>query len=178
MGNYYDDIPIGKRHAISRETLSGLWNLSDREVRAVIADLRKQDNNDEYVIISSSGGKGYYRTTDIEEILAYKKEILNRARHTYTPLKKINRILEEHEADNQMEFVSVNNLRAARKEAGLTAQTVVEVIRRDADPKFNKSDMSRIENNRCYPTAKQLLVMSKLYRKSPSELTGMEISRN
>ncbi|MGN0694549.1 MAG: hypothetical protein ACI4LK_06545 [Lentihominibacter sp.] len=175
--NKYDDIPIGKRHAISREQLQELWGLSERGVRKVIAELRQEDNGDDYVLVSTSSGKGYYRTRNIDEIELYKKETMNRARHTFAPLKKVNRILSEHEADNQMEFTPVNNLRAARKEAGLTARAVVEVIRRDAVPKFNAYDMSRIENNRCYPTSSQLLIMSRLYRKSPSELTGMEMAQ-
>ena len=178
MSKFYDDIPIGKQHAISREELQKLWGLSERGVRAVIAELRQEDNGDEYVVVSSSGGKGYYRTKNINEIAEFKKETMNRARHTFAPLKKVNRILSEHEADNQMNFTPVNNLKAARKEAGLTARTVVEIIQRDADPKFNAYDMSRIENNRCYPTSKQLLIMSRLYRKSPSELTGMELAQN
>ena len=56
------DIPVGRENAITREQLKRKWNCSDRIMRRYIADLRAQDDGDDYVIVSYSSGKGYYRT--------------------------------------------------------------------------------------------------------------------
>lgn len=169
----YDSIPIGKENAISKERLQVMWGLtSERAVRQVVAELRKIDNGDNFVIVSLSSCKGFYRTDDPEEILKYKKETLNRAKHTFAPLGKVNRILMEN--DTQLEFAAPNKLKEAREAAGYKANEVIPLIRK-YDPSFDKSMMSKIENNKCNPTILQLSVMASLYKKTTAELTGVEI---
>lgn len=171
----YEDVPIGKENAISRYELCKLWgDISERTVRSFIASLREMDNGDDYVIVSLSHCRGYYRTSDPEEIKAYRKETMNRAKNTFIPLKKVNRILSAHENAGQLELPP-NNLKTARKAAGIQAQEAVEIIKKEIDPRFNTVTMSLIENNKALPTAGQLMVMSRLYGKSTGELTGMEI---
>ena len=92
--NYYNDIPIGKDHAVTKEKLSIRWHMDERSVRKIIQELRIADFGDNYVIISSSSGRGYYRSSDKAEIERFRKEIINRARNTFLPLKKINRVLD------------------------------------------------------------------------------------
>ena len=169
----YDSIPIGKENAITKEELQKLWSLSsERVVRRTVAELRKIDNGDNFVIVSLSNSKGFYRTDDPEEILKYKKETLNRAKHTFAPLGKVNRILMEN--DTQLELAAPNKLKEAREAAGYKANEVVPIIRK-YDPSFDKSMMSKIENNKCLPTRLQLSVMANLYKKPVAELTGVEI---
>ena len=100
----YNDIPIGRENAVTKGELVRKWNRSERGVRLIIQELRQIDNGDNYVIVSFSGGKGYYKTDDLEEIEAYKRETIRRARHTFAPLRKINRILETYEIPEQLEF--------------------------------------------------------------------------
>lgn len=173
MSQYYDDIPIGKENAISKEELQRKWGMTERGVRAKIADLRQQDNGDNLVIVSLSSSRGFYRTDNIKEILAYKKETLNRARHLYGPLRKVNRILERE--DTQLELVPVNNFKAMREAAGIMAKDVIAIIQKQ-DPTFNKIIMSHIENNKCFPTSLQASIMAQLYGCTVAELTGMEIT--
>lgn len=169
----YNSIPVGSENAISKEDLKTLWGVkSERGVRLAIAEMRQIDNGDNYVIVSFSNGKGYYKTDDPEEIANFKREIISRAKNTFAPLKKANRILLNYE--NQLEFIPANNLKAAREEVGLQAKYVVEVIKQK-DPTFDKVTMSRIENNKCLPTALQISIMSSLYGKSSGELVGMEV---
>lgn len=169
----YNSIPVGSENAISKEVLQSLWGMkSERSVRQTISDLRQIDNGDSYVIVSFSNGKGYYRTDDPKEIANFKREIISRAKNTFAPLKKANRILLNY--DDQLEFIPPNNLKAAREEVGLQAKEVVEIIKRK-DPTFDKSTMSRIENNKCLPTALQISIMSSLYKKTAGELVGMEL---
>ena len=78
------------------------------------------------------------------------------------------------ESDTQLEFASPNKLREARESAGLKAKDVIPIIQK-YDPNFNKVTMSMIENNKAYPTALQLKLMSRLYKQSTTELVGMEI---
>lgn len=169
----YDSIPVGKENAISKERLQELWGFTnERAVRKTIAELRKLDNGDNFIIVSTSGCKGFYKTDDPEDILRYKKETLNRAKHTFAPLGKVNRILME--SDTQLEFAAPNKLREAREAAGLKAKDVIPIIQQ-YDPNFNKVTMSMIENDKAYPTALQLKLMSRLYKQSTTELVGMEI---
>lgn len=88
-----DDIPIGAENAITREALARKWNTNDRTAREIIAKLRADDNGDGYVIVSHSNGRGYYRTDNIDQIRHFFNETMNRARHTFLPLKKVRRIL-------------------------------------------------------------------------------------
>jgi hypothetical protein len=91
----YGMLPIGSKNAISRKELSDLWGLSDRTARIVIAELRKMDFGDSYIIVSYSDGKGYYRTDDIDEIEAFAAEMRSRALNIFAPLRKANRIIRE-----------------------------------------------------------------------------------
>jgi hypothetical protein len=88
-------LPIGSKNAISRKELSDLWGLGDRTARMVIAELRKMDFGDSYIIVSYSDGKGYYRTDDIDEIEAFAAEMRSRALNIFAPLRKANRIIRE-----------------------------------------------------------------------------------
>ena len=88
-----EDIPIGAENAITRQRLAALWHTDDRTAREYIAQLREEDNGDSYVIVSHSNGRGYYRTNDRAAIEHYYRETMNRARHTFRPLKKVRRIL-------------------------------------------------------------------------------------
>jgi hypothetical protein len=92
----YGMIPIGAWNAISRQELSNLWGLSDRSARLVIAELRKMDFGDNFIIVSYSDGKGYYKTSDIAEIEAFAAEMRSRALNIFAPLKKANRIIREY----------------------------------------------------------------------------------
>ncbi|MGN1167181.1 MAG: hypothetical protein ACI4S2_12510 [Lachnospiraceae bacterium] len=170
----YEDIPIGRQNAISKYELARIWNIrSERAVRARIEKMRAIDNGDGFVIVSLSSGRGFYRTDDIKEITAYKNETTNRARHTFAPLKKVNRILMESDMQ-QLELVPPNRLKEAREAAGLQAKQVISIIQQH-DPSFNKVTMSLIENNKALPTALQLSVMSRLYKSTPAELIGMDL---
>lgn len=91
----YNDIPIGKENAITYPKLCELWECSERQVRHILHELSYLDNGDNYVLIRSSHGKGFYKTDNMAEIERYKKEIYNRARRTFAPAKKIRRILKE-----------------------------------------------------------------------------------
>ena len=167
--NYYDDIPVGKENAITKYRLSVLWHLDERTVRRIIQELRAADFGDNYVIVSSSGGRGYYKTDNLEEIEAFKREVTNRAKHTFLPLKKVNRIL--HSA-GQVELV--NNMQAIRKAKGISNAQAVNYVRQ-YDPYFDKSVLSKIENGRCGATNQQLAALSELYGSSPEELTGLTL---
>lgn len=92
---YWNSIPIGAENAISYESLCILWHANKREVRRILHELSKEDNGDCLVLIRSSHGKGFYRSSDLCDIIRYKKECTNRARNTLAPLLKINRILIE-----------------------------------------------------------------------------------
>lgn len=90
---YYNSIPIGRENAITYPELCVLWGKSERQVRQILHDLSYIDNDDNYILIRSSHGKGFYKTDDVREIERYKKECINRAKRTFAPIRKINRVL-------------------------------------------------------------------------------------
>lgn len=67
-------IPHGKENAISRNELSRLLKLPDRQVRKLIEQKRQRG----IPILSSSREKGYWLSEDISEIQAFLKESENR----------------------------------------------------------------------------------------------------
>ena len=94
---YWNDIPIGRDNAITYNELIMLWGVSERKVRAILHDLSYVDNGDNYVLIRSSRGKGFYKTDNIADIESYKRECTNRAKRTFAPLRKIRRVLKSQE---------------------------------------------------------------------------------
>lgn len=160
---YYNDLPIGKKNAVTKEQLQCKWNMSERAVRKIISDLRAMDIEDDYVIVSLSTGKGYYKTNDIGEIRAFRKEVTNRGRHTFKPLRKVNRILA---------MQSTNALKEKRLALNITTKEAIEYVK-EVDPAFDKSLLSKIENGRCNPTNTQLFRLAELYESTPEELAGV-----
>lgn len=95
MEQYYNDIPIGKENAVTYPILCAKWGCSARTVRRILHELSYTDNGDGYIIIRSSRGNGFYKTDNLAEIEKYKRECTNRAKHTFAPLRKIRRVLNE-----------------------------------------------------------------------------------
>lgn len=98
----WDDIPIGRDNAITYLELCFKWDCNKRKVRSILHKLSGYDSGDKFILIRSSKGKGFYKTDDVKEIEQYKKECMNRARHTFIPLRKINRVLDIN--DNQVDM--------------------------------------------------------------------------
>lgn len=93
---YWDCIPVGKENAITYPELCLMWDCSARKVRNILHELSYEDNGDNMILIRSSHGKGFYKTDNSEDIERYKKECINRAKHTFAPLRKINRVLKSN----------------------------------------------------------------------------------
>lgn len=161
LQDYYNDIPAGKRNAITKDALMAKWEQPERTVRKIIRELRLQDFDDDYIIISRSKGKGYYKSNDLKEIEEYKKEVLNRGRHTFAPLAKVNRILAAERT---------STLKQIRKAKGLSNVEVIAALKQ-IDPSFDKSILSRYENGKSVPTKEQLKIMAELYEVSVEDLT-------
>ena len=101
MEQFWLDIPIGRENAITYPELCVLWGCSERKVRQILHDLSYMDNNDKYVLIRSSRGKGFYKTDNVQEIERYRIECTNRAKRTFAPLRKIRRVLKEANNEKQ-----------------------------------------------------------------------------
>ena len=93
LEEYWDLIPIGKENRVTYSDLCLDWGMSERAVRNVLHQLSMRDDGSDYVLIRSSKLRGFYRTDNREEIEAYRREVYNRARHTFAPFRKIDRIL-------------------------------------------------------------------------------------
>lgn len=88
--NILDYIPYGKENAIKRENLVLITKLSDRNVRELIAEARREE-----VIINLQDGGGYYRPTCKAEIERYLKQETRRAKSIFYHLKSARRALKE-----------------------------------------------------------------------------------
>jgi len=84
MQNIVNHIPFGKQNAITRLELANITNLTDREVRRLISEARK-----ETVILSVYGGKGYFRPTKDErrEVEKWLRKEHSRAVSTFKAMK-------------------------------------------------------------------------------------------
>ena len=164
---YYNSIPVGRENAVSYPTLCEKWGMSERAVRRKLHELSYLDTGDNFVIIRSGHGKGFYKTDDINEIKVYKKEIMAKAKSNFAPLGKINRILN---SDTEALQTSIfNNMKAIRLERNLYQQDVVEYMRK-FDLSFDTPMLSKFENGFCLPTPYQLMKLAELYKCNPSDL--------
>lgn len=166
---YWNDIPIGKQDAVTYADLMRIWGTGERQVRKLLHDLSTYDNGDNYVLIRSASGKGFYRTDNEATIKAYRQECLNKGKSVFAPVKKINRILNENAS--QIEFE--NNLRVYREAKGLKQGDVCKQMKR-IDRAFDKSMLSKMENNVCLPTPFQAAKLADIYGCSVSELVNAE----
>lgn len=89
---YWNDIPIGAKNAVSYEELSAKWHRTHRGVRKILELLGTADTGDDYILIRSSHGRGFFRTKDRRLIHRYRKEVINRANNVLKPLNKIYKV--------------------------------------------------------------------------------------
>ena len=73
-------IPEGREHAISRKELRALLGRDDRVIREWIKQANRRLEPEGKVILSSSSWRGYWISSDPEEIAAYLQEQGSRAR--------------------------------------------------------------------------------------------------
>ena len=100
LAKYWRDIPTDDRNnksTVDYHTLTMTWNCSARHVREILAALSWYDNGDDYILIRTSQGSGFFKTKNPAVISAYRREVYNRAMNTLKPLKKIKRILNKNE---------------------------------------------------------------------------------
>lgn len=166
---YWTEIPVGKENAITYEQLCIIWKKNERAVRRILHELSGYDNGDDYILIRSSHGKGFYKTTDPHDIEAFRKECIGRGKHVFAPVRKIDRVLK---TDNQLSFV--NNLRAVRTSQNMQQTEVCERMK-NVDPSFDVSMLSRMENGRCLPTPLQLAQLAYIYGCTAKDLVNTDL---
>ena len=166
---YWNDIPVGKENAVTYADLCALWQCHDRAARNILHELSIYDNGDNYILIRSSGRKGFYKTDNEDEIQAFKSECISRGRSVFAPVKKINRVL--HAETRQFDFE--NNLRIIRESRGLKQCQVCDSMKQ-YDSHFDNSLLSKMENGVCLPTIFQLSKLAELYGCTPSELLDLD----
>ena len=170
LERFWDCIPIGRENAIQYEQLEWLWNMSNRRVREILAELSCFDNGDNYILIRSSRGGGFYLTDDPDDIAAYRREVYSRAIKTFAPLKKINRV-QRDTAPEAINYSFTNNLRLKRLECGMTQAQVVTRMKY-FDSSFDESMLSKFENGYALPTPKQLHALASILNCEPFVLVG------
>lgn len=165
LEKYWSELPVGSANAATYEELCARWNKSERDVRSLLHDLSAFDNGDDFILIRSSKKKGFYKTDDAEEIIAYKQECLSKGKSVFAPVRKCNRVLRA----NTTQYSLVNNLRVVRESLAMKQSDVVWAMK-DIDPHFDKPMLSRMENSYCIPTPQQLSALSVIYGCAPEDL--------
>lgn len=155
---YWSELPVGVENATDYATLCALWGTTERRVRQILHKLSCYDNGDNYILVRSARGKGFYKTDDAPTIAKYKQECLNKGKSIFAPVKKINRI----QKANEVQYSIDNNLRVYREAAGLTQGEVCQIMH-ECDSAFDKPMLSKMENNFCLPTPIQLAKLAELY---------------
>lgn len=82
-------IPYGAQNAISRDELSAVVGLTDRQTRRCIAQARK----DGFYIVNGENGKGYALEVDLDALEAHYRVEKSRALSTLARLAKLRRHL-------------------------------------------------------------------------------------
>lgn len=167
---YWNDIPVGRANAVTYEVLCAAWGCDRRQARKILHDLSHYDNGDKYILIRSSGCKGFYKTDDETEILAYKRECLNKGRSVFAPVKKINRVLNA----NACQYNFANNLRFVRVSRGMKQIDVCRLMKKH-DKAFDKSLLSKLENSVVLPTPYQIFLLAQIYGVEPIELLDVNL---
>lgn len=103
LTQYWESIPIGKKNRVTYGELCDLWGMSKRMVRLILNRLASWDNNDPYILVRSSSSRGFWRTSDREEIARYRREPLSRAKSYLRQLDKINRVLGENPLQGKLD---------------------------------------------------------------------------
>ena len=94
-------IPFNKENAVTKSELADMFSVSERAIRHSVELLREQTHD--YVIISSSQFKGYYKTKDPAEIQNFIEEQTRRAKKILWNLKKAKQFLgEKDQLQNNM----------------------------------------------------------------------------
>lgn len=168
---YWNDIPVGAENAVTYDYLCLLWGKNQREVRRILHALSMEDNGDDYVLIRSGHGKGFYKTDNETALRSYKKECLNKGRSNFAPVKKINRILKGNAEALQSSVF--NNLKSVRVSKGLSQP---EVCKRMSmlGCSIDVPTLSKMENGVFLPPPYHLSVMAHIYNVKPSELVMVE----
>lgn len=82
-----ETIPVGRENAVTRRQLCELTGLNDREVRRQISQLRTVDDGTDMVIVSLSNGRGYYRSSNPDEIRHFINEMRKRNRMVFRTIR-------------------------------------------------------------------------------------------
>ena len=168
---FWHELPTGRNNAVCYEKLCALWGVGERAARQILHELSAFDNGDDYVLIRSSKGKGFYKTDDKDEIEAYKKECLHKGKSIFAPVRKINRILNANDAQYSFE----NNLRVMREGLHMKQSEVCEAMRNYFnDAAFDVPMLSKMENGFCLPTPTQLYALAEIYMCAPQDLIDFE----
>ena len=167
---YWNDLPIGRENAVTYTVLCDLWQVSERKARAILHELSLFDNGDDYILIRSSNGKGFYKTDKADEMKAYRRECLSKGRSVFAPVKKINRVL----SNDAEQYSLTNNMRVIREQRGLKQRVVCAEMKR-YDRAFDISLLSKYENGVCMPTPYQLAKIAQIYGVEPFELIDGEL---
>ena len=170
---YWQDIPVGAENAVTYDDLRLWWGKDKRSVRDILHELSVYDNGDNYVLIRSGRGKGFYKTDDEEIIKAYKKECLNKGRSNFAPIKKINRILKGN-ADALQGSV-FNNIKAVRLSKRLSQPQVCARMN-ERGCSVDVPMLSKMENGVFLPPPYYLAVMAEIFACEPSELVMVDLS--
>lgn len=172
LNEYWNNIPVGKDKAITYTELCELWQCDERTARARLQTLSLHDNGDDYILIRSGGCKGFYRTDDMEEMKAYKRECMNKGRSIFAPIKKINRVLNA----NAEQYSFENNLRVIRENRGMkqgeVCNRIQEITHNNA---FDKPLLSKMENGVIMPTPYYIILLAQIYDVEPTELLNMNL---
>lgn len=172
LERYWQSIPVGKDNAITYPRLELVWRMSERKVRMMLAELSGYDNGDDFILIRSSRGGGFYRTDDPDDIAAYKRECRSRAIKTFAPMRKINRVLSKLDAGS-INCSLFNNIQNVRRERGMSQVDVCNCLR-DLGIPSDVSLLSKIENGHAMPTPAQLSAMALIFHCEPFELVAVE----
>ena len=173
LETFWNELPTGRENAATYDDLCLSWGKSKREVRRILHELSLYDNGDDFVLIRSGKTRGFYKTDNLAEIAAYRKECLNKGRSVFAPVRKCNRVLRGEETAMQANVF--NNMKSIRLQKNLTQPQVCKLMTErgfDVDVPM----LSKIENGVFLPPPNFLAAMAEIFGCKPNDLVMLDFS--
>ena len=166
-----DEIPVGVENAITNADLRQRWNVAERTRQEIVQALRRDDNGDDYIIMSTPNKGAYFRTNDLVIIRGYIDECQQKIEAIRDDMRKARRIVAKNTAPASKSQLPtlVCKLKNFRLASGITQSDFVRFMR-ESCYEFDRMALSKAENGHIILSPPAILAAAKILGCTPSDI--------
>lgn len=166
-----DEIPVGVENAITNAELRQRWNVAERTRQEIVQVLRRDDNGDDYIIMSTANKGAYFRTDNPVIIRSYIEDCQQKIRGIQEDMRKASRIMAQRAAPTPKPSLPtmVCKLKDLRIASGITQADFVRFMRKSCY-EFDRMTLSKAENGHIILSLPAILAAAKILSCTPSEI--------